>query len=166
MRDVVRWIDRAFCGTVEAVAMLCMAVYASLCFYQVLARFLINAPATWTESLTRALMIWSVYLGAVALFRRGLLISVDYLHSMTTGWRRRALDLFHFMAAFLVLGVASYYGFQLVWRVRFQIMAGVNVSIAYAYLAVPVGALFCIVGLIAHHIELARGTAQDATPIE
>lgn len=153
-RHVLRLIDSGICRTIEGVAMILMAAYASLCFYQVLVRFLINAPATWTESLTRALMIWSVYLGAVALFRRGMLISVDFVHGLCRGAPRRALDALHFVAALVVLSTACIYGFKLAWRVRYQILAGVDVSIAYAYLAIPVGALFCIFGLIAHYLEL------------
>jgi TRAP-type C4-dicarboxylate transport system permease small subunit len=153
MRSIVARIDDAFCRGVEAIAVALLVAYAALCFYQIVVRFVINVPATWTEALIRALMIWSVYLGAVALFRRGLLVSVDFLHSISSGAFRRALEILHVLAALVVLGAASIFGFQLAWRVRFQVLAGVEVSIAFAYLAIPVGALLCIVALIARYLD-------------
>ncbi|TVR08896.1 MAG: TRAP transporter small permease [Salinarimonadaceae bacterium] len=144
---------------VEALAIALLCVYASLCFYQVIARFLIDMPASWTEALTRTLMIWSVYLGALALFREGLLISVDFLYGISRGRFRRTLEVLHVAAALAVLGAACYFGFQLAWRVRHQVLAGVEISMGWAYLAVPVGALLCMIGLIARFCDRSSDPA-------
>lgn len=161
MIRLLRRSDRILCHGVEGLAIVLMCVYATLCLYQVVARFLIDVPSTWTESLTRTLMIWSIFLGALALFREGLLISVDFLYSISRGRFRRTLEAVHLVAALIVLGSACYFGFQLTWRVRYQVLAGVDISIAWAYLAVPVGSLLCIVGLIARFFDRTR----DQTPV-
>jgi TRAP-type C4-dicarboxylate transport system permease small subunit len=94
------------------------------------------------------LMVWSVFLGATALFREGALISVDFVQGLARGRYRTALNLAHFTTAMVMLGVAVWYGFQLAWRVRFQTLAGLEISIGWAYAAVPVGAFLCMLALI------------------
>ena len=64
---------------------------AAAAFYQVIARFVLHAPADWSEVLTRALLIWTVLLGALA-FRHGAMISVELLRNMLAAraglWKR------------------------------------------------------------------------------
>jgi TRAP-type C4-dicarboxylate transport system permease small subunit len=160
MRHAIIKADAWLGHIVEALAMAILVAYASLCMFQVVVRFMVDVSATWTEAITRTLMIWGVYLGAMALFRMGTLISVDFVQSMARGTFLRVLRLVHFVAALVVLSVACVFGFQLVWRIRYQVLAGVEISIAWAYLAIPVGALLCLVALIARFLQ--PGSPADA----
>ncbi len=156
MRNAIIKLDDVVGRVVEALAMIILALYASLCLFQVIARFLVDVDATWTETLTRALMVWGVYLGAAALFRMGALISVDVVMAAARGKWRAFLRHLHFYVSLGVLSFACVFGFQLAWRIRLQVMAGVEVSIAWAYLAIPVGTLLCILALIARYLDPAR----------
>jgi TRAP-type C4-dicarboxylate transport system permease small subunit len=153
MRNVVLGADRLISRLVETVAILLLLAAACLAFYQVLTRFLLEEPSTWTEVLTRTLIIWSVYLGALILFRRGTLISVDVAYRLAGPRARKVLNLAQLLASLAVLLTAFVFGLQLAWRVRFQVLAGLDVSIAYAYLAVPVGAFLSAVGAVAAYLE-------------
>jgi TRAP-type C4-dicarboxylate transport system permease small subunit len=163
MRQVIIKIDDVVGRVVELLAMALLAIYASLCMFQVVARFMVDVSATWTETLTRTLMIWGVYLGAAALFRMGALISVDLVANVAQGVWRELLRYLHFFTALIVLGFACVFGFQLAWRIRYQVLAGVEVSIAWAYLAIPIGALICILALVARFLsgEHDVGSLQD-----
>ena len=46
-----------------------------------------------------------------------------------------------------------WYGADLVWRVRFQTFASMELSMAWAYAAVPVGALLAMLATLAQHID-------------
>ncbi len=162
MRYAIIKLDDALGRVVEVLAMVILATYASLCLFQVVARFLVDVDATWTETLTRALMVWGVYLGAVALFRLGSLISVDLAMSAARGKWRAFLRHLHFYVSLGVLGFACVFGFQLAWRIRFQVMAGVEVSIAWAYLAIPIGTLLCMLALVARYVDPARNVEPIA----
>ena len=66
---------------------------AAAAFYQVIARFVLHAPADWSEVLTRALLIWTVLLGVALAFRHGAMISVELLRNLLAAraagrWRR------------------------------------------------------------------------------
>jgi TRAP-type C4-dicarboxylate transport system permease small subunit len=47
-----------------------------------------------------------------------------------------------------------------VQRLRFQNLAGLEISIAWAYAAVPVGAAFGILGVIANFLDPRRGELE------
>lgn len=163
MRQAIIKLDDVVGRVVESLAMALLAIYASLCLFQVIARFMVDVSATWTETLTRTLMIWGVYLGAATLFRMGALISVDLVANVAHGVWRELLRYIHFFIALIVLGFACVFGFQLAWRIRYQVLAGVEVSIAWAYLAIPIGALVCILALVARFLsgEHDVGSLQD-----
>lgn len=150
---LVRLLDRWVFRTVEWLAVACLAGVALLSFYQVVSRFLFDAPLSWSEVLTRALMVFAVFLGAARLFREGALIAVDLAYTTAGPRFRRLLDWLHFLCAMTFLAVACFFGFELAWRVRFQVMAGIGVPISYAYLAVPIGALLCALAVLAARLE-------------
>ena len=53
----------------------------------------------------------------------------------------------------LFLGVLVWFGIDLAWRVRFQTFASMELSMAWAYAALPVGAALAIVAVLAHHLD-------------
>ncbi len=144
-------LDRLISNIVWAVAAALLGVVACMGLYQVLVRFVFNQPSPWTEELIGRLLIWTVALGIAAGFRQGALVSVDLMLRLSTGrWHRvvRGVILFMTLAFLALLG---WLGFDLAWRIRFQTFATLPLSIAWAYLALPVGAVFSILAVIAHH---------------
>ena len=80
MRQLILNADRVVGRLIMALACLTLAAAALCGGYQILARFVLEEPSTWTEVLTRTLMIWSVFLGLSASLRGGALLSVDLLY--------------------------------------------------------------------------------------
>jgi TRAP-type C4-dicarboxylate transport system permease small subunit len=151
-----RWIlaiDRLVTNAIWALAALLLGVVASLGLYQVLVRFVLNQPSPWTEELIGRLLIWTVMLGVAAAFRQGALVSVDVLLRLARGGLRRVLRLAILAASLFFLGVIAWVGFDLAWRIRFQTFATLPISISWAYLALPVGASFSMLAVIAHHLD-------------
>jgi TRAP-type C4-dicarboxylate transport system permease small subunit len=155
-RRMSRWIlaiDRIVTNAIWALAAALLGVIACLGLYQVLMRFVFNQPSPWTEELIGRLLIWTVALGVVAAFRQGALVSVDLMLRLSRGaWRRIARWLI-LSASLFFLGILAWFGFDLAWRIRFQTFAALPISISWAYLALPVGASFSILALIANHLD-------------
>jgi TRAP-type C4-dicarboxylate transport system permease small subunit len=151
-----RWIlaiDRIVTNAVWTLAALLLGVVASLGLYQVLMRFVFNQPSPWTEELIGRLLIWMVMLGVAAAFRQGALVSVDVLLRLARGGLRRAVRLAILGASLFFLGLIAWVGFDLAWRIRFQTFAALPISISWAYLALPVGASFSMLAVIAHYFD-------------
>lgn len=146
-------IDRIVTNAVWAVAAVLLAIVSLLGLYQVLIRFVFNQPSPWTEEIIGRLLIWCVALGIVAAFRQGALVSVDLMLRWSRGTWRRIVRLVILAVTLGLLVVLAWVGFDLAWRIRFQTFASVPISISWAYLALPVGATFSALAVVAHFLD-------------
>eukprot|EP01041_Mallomonas_annulata_P041880 gene41880-66047_t len=145
-----RWTT--FIAMLAACAML--ALSASLGMFQILMRFVLEQPAEWTEVLIRFSLIWMVFLAIPAAFRQGAMVSVDVLYRWSPPALRRVLDWVVALAALALIGIVIWYGWDYAQRGGVQSMAGLeSVSMFWAYLAMPVGGVFCAVGIIGNLID-------------
>ena len=141
--------DRLLFKLVSVIAQLLLVAAAAAAFYQVIARFVLHAPADWSEVLTRALLIWTVLLGVALAFRHGAMISVELLRNLLGGARRRALEALIGLICAGFLGFVAWIGGQMTWRVRFQNVPSLDISISWIYLAIPVGATLAAIAVLA-----------------
>lgn len=153
MSKAILAVDRIVTNAIWALAALLLGGVAALGLYQVLMRFVFNQPSPWTEELIGRLLIWTVMLGVAAAFRPGALVSVDVLLRLSRGRLRRAVRLAILGASLFFLGLIAWFGFDLAWRIRFQTFAALPISISWAYLALPVGASFSMLAVIAHYFD-------------
>lgn len=142
-------IDRRLFRTVSWVAQALLWSAVAAGFYQVLARFVLESPSAWSEAWTRASMIWSVMLGVALAFRQGAMLGVDLLHNLLEPHKARLLEhlVLLIVAGFLVF--LAWVGADMTWRVRFQTMPSLSVSISWVYVSIPVGAVLSLVGALA-----------------
>lgn len=134
-----------------AQALLALCVACGL--FQVASRFLFSYPSDWSEVLTRFMLIWMVYVGAAVALRQGSMVSVDLMHRLSRGRWKRVLESIITLATVGFLATVAYWGFVIAYRVRFQEVAGLEVSMTWAYLALPIGCIFGIVAVVAHHFD-------------
>ena len=67
------------------------------------------------------------------------------------------------MLAFVLIVVLIRVGFEYAWRTRFQTISGLeSFSVSWAYLAVPVGASFCVLGIIGCLLDPRRQELETA----
>lgn len=144
-------------------AAVCLFAAASLVgIYQVITRFILNEPATWSETLVRTLLIWMVYLGLSSAIRIGALVSVDVVYRACRGRARRALEAAIALATLALLIILFWFGCEMVYRVRFQNLASLEIPVSYAYAAIPTGALLSILAVLAHYFDPRRQELENA----
>lgn len=156
LKPLRHWITRAdgvVTSIVWSIAAALLAVVTCLGLYQVLVRFVFSQPSPWSEELIGRLLIWSVALGIVAGFRQGALVSVDLMLRLSRGRWHRIVRRLILGVTVIFLAMLVWLGLDLAWRVRFQTFATLPVSIAWAYLALPVGAFFSILAVAANYID-------------
>ena len=150
--------DRILFKLVSAIAQLALVASAFAAFYQVIARFVLHTPSDWSEVSTRALLIWAVLLGLALAFREGAMISVELLRNSLKGRAVRALEGLIALVCFSFLCFLAWIGGAMMWRVRFQNVPSLDISISWIYVAIPIGA-----GLAAIAV-LARWLGGDEPP--
>ncbi|NNU79057.1 TRAP transporter small permease subunit [Halovulum dunhuangense] len=129
------------------VAAICVAlVYVMLGFLaaQVLMRYFLGAPPSWTEELAIILFAWLVLLYASVGLREGFHVAIQSIPAGWTMLNRLADRLVALLA--MVFGVVSLTaGIAYVDRTSGQKTAALQIPIEALYLAVPVcGALFIL----------------------
>jgi TRAP-type C4-dicarboxylate transport system permease small subunit len=154
-----RWTT--FIAMLGACAMLTLA--SALGMFQIVTRFVLEQPAEWTEVLIRFSLIWMVFLAIPAAFRQGAMVSVDVLYRWSPPRIKRVLDWVVALAALVLIGIIIWYGWDYARRGGVQSMAGLeSMSMFWAYLAMPVGGLFCVVGIIGNLIDPLRMELETA----
>jgi TRAP-type C4-dicarboxylate transport system permease small subunit len=155
--------ERWATGFAMAVACGMMVIAASLGAFQIVTRFVLEQPAEWTEILIRMSLIWMVFLGIPAAFRQGAMVSVDVLYRWSPPKMRRVLDWVVCLAALALIAVIIWWGWDYAKRGSVQSMAGLEeVSMFWAYLAMPVGGLFCVIGIIGNLLDPVRMELETA----
>lgn len=163
MKDLVLRVERVTTGAAMAGACAMMAVAASLGLYQIITRFVLETPAEWTEVLIRFSLIWMVFLGIPMAFRIGAMVSVDVLYRWSPPVLRRVLDVVVCAAALILVLVIIVWGWDYANRGKVQSVIGLeNVTMFWAYLALPVGGLFCLPAILAHLLDPKRIELETA----
>ena len=153
MRHTILLLDRWITGTAWTLACLLLAAISALGMWQVVARFVLSQPSTWTEESMRRLLIWMVMLGTVVAFRRGALVSVDLMLRTARGAWLTTVRWIITGTALAYLAVLVWFDINLATRVRFQTFASMELSMGWAYAALPVGAALAMVAVVAHHLQ-------------
>jgi TRAP-type C4-dicarboxylate transport system permease small subunit len=155
--------ERASTGTATALACAMLVVAAALGVFQIFTRFVIESPAEWTEVMIRFSLIWMVFLGIPAAFRQGAMVSVDVLYRWSPARIRRVLDYVVAIAALVLVAVIIWWGWDYANRGKVQSMIGLeNVSMFWAYLAMPVGGVFAVIGIIGNLLDPQRLELETA----
>ena len=163
MKALFLSLERRTTGLAMVIACAMLVVASSLGMFQIITRFVLEQPAEWSEILIRFSLIWMVFMGIAAAFRQGAMVSVDVLYRWSPPRIRRALDWVVCSAALLLVGIIIWWGWAYALRGQAQSMAGLeNVSMFWAYLAMPVGGVFSVLGILANLMDPQRQELEIA----
>jgi TRAP-type C4-dicarboxylate transport system permease small subunit len=164
VRELFLRVERASTALATALACAMMATAAGLGLWQIVTRFIIERPAEWTEVLIRFTLIWMVFLGIPAAFRAGAMVSVDVLYRWSGPRLRRVLDAMVAAAALGLIAVIVWIGWDYAQRGKVQTVTGLeDVSMFWAYLALPVGGVFAAVAIVGNWLDPKRLELETAS---
>ena len=163
MKDTLLRIERWTTGVSMIGACAMLVIASALGVFQIVTRFVLEQPAEWSEILIRVSLIWMVFLGIPMAFRQGAMVSVDVLYRWSPPRIKRVLDAVVSVAALALMLVVLWYGFDYAMRGRVQSMAGLeSISMVWAYLALPVGAVFSVFGIVGNYLDPKRLELETA----
>jgi len=154
MKQIFLAIEKIVTQVATLAACALLVIAASLGFYQVIARFVLEQTTEWTEVLTRFSLIWMVFMGVPKAYRIGAMISVDVLRRWSPPGMGRVLDSAVALAGMALSLILIVVGWDYAQRASFQSIAGLErVSMFWAYLAVPVGSIFALFGIVGQWLD-------------
>ena len=128
-----------------------MAAIVLVVSWQVISRFVLNAPSSITEELSRTLLIWIGMVGAAFAYRTGVHLGLDIVTQKFSPPVQRRLALLLtaavviFAIAVMVVGGGNLVA--LTYELN-QMSAALNIKMAYIYIAVPLsGVLIAFYGV-------------------
>lgn len=148
---------------IEHVATVLFILFFIAVLLQVLFRYVLNLPLTWSEEAARYLNVWAVLLGAALAVKRRDHLRVDLIDMWVNKWPTRAQITFYFVTTFLSLLVVislikgSYHMTIDRWSVMLTI---IPLPQGVVYLALLVGSslmsLFLINQLVSHVFQWGK----------
>ena len=163
MRELYLKIEHGSTSLATALACAMLVLASALGLWQIVTRFIIERPAEWTEVLIRFSLIWMVFLGIPLAFRIGAMVSVDVLYRWSGKRLRRVLDTMVSLAALGLISVVIVVGWNYAQRGSVQSVIGLeNVSMFWAYLALPVGGVFSVIAIIGNWLDPQRLELETA----
>lgn len=153
------WLSRQLDRAAMAAAAALGAVMATALLAQVVFRFVLEHPLSWSEELARYCFVWVGMLGASGGIRRGLHPSLDLLAARLPGrpgaWLRGAA----LLAAVAFGGLVTYYGAALALFNMRQRSPAMDLPMGVPYAAVPAAGLLMTVHLVARLLGRDRPAA-------
>ncbi|MBP1935004.1 TRAP transporter small permease [Ammoniphilus resinae] len=137
---------------------LILIVMMVLILAQVYFRFFTESSLTWSEELSRFLMIWMTFLGSAVALRRNEHIQIDNLlktNKLSNGARKGILILRGvLMIAFLV---SMFYGTLTLMQITgFQKSPSMQISMTYVYAVIPISSLLMVIYAIRELVKSIR----------
>lgn len=131
----------------ELVMMVLMAFLVVVVVASVIFRYVLLSPLSWSEEVSRYVMIWLGFLGASLAVHQGLHVGVEFVLNRVPP--RLAVWLWGLaragVAAFLL--IVMIYGFHLVANLWDQSSPVMEIRMTWPYLAIPVGSLLMLIQL-------------------
>lgn len=144
-----RWLDHA-CA---AVCALCVAVMVMLTGAQIVCRLWFTA-LSWSEELTRYLLVWSTFLGASCVYRRAGHINVTVIQSLFPKLGRQTLQTLCHVLCGIFFTLAVLYGIDYMGMQSRQLSAALRIPMSWVYLAIPVGCGLMLIHVLDHLLGL------------
>jgi TRAP-type C4-dicarboxylate transport system permease small subunit len=153
LRTAVLALDRVTTRIVTLAACAALALAAGLACYQIVMRYVLRLPTSWSEPVLQLAIVYMVYLGIAVTFRRGALVSIDLLQTMARGRARVALRWFILLAVLTLLGHMFWYGWAMAARAQANVHPTLGISMMWTFISIPVGAVFATIAVIAAHLD-------------
>jgi len=132
-----RFAERA----VDVLAIVTFSGMFACVLAQVIFRYFLNDPLTWSDELARYLFVWCAFLGWVIAARRRSHLAITMMQSRLSVRPRAALAVCAALAAVAFAIILSYYGVQITLRNADVETPSLFFTIGVVYAIVPVAAL-------------------------
>ena len=140
-----------------------IGVMTLVILYQVFMRYVLNDPPTWSEEMSRFMMVWMTFLVAPIAYRRGMNVAIETLSRYLVGRLEAALQLvLNALILYFMLQYAQE-GIGLAERGLKSKAFTVDVKLFWFYLVVPAGFFLLAAVSVEHILRAIKGLIDPAS---
>ncbi len=132
---------------IEKTLILLLALMLLQVLWQVFSRYILRIPSSFTDELSRFLLIWIGLLGASYATGKKMHLTIDLLPSYLTGNKKKILDLLiNVLVILFALLVMVIGGIRLVYITLTlgQTSSSLEIPLGYIYLVIPLSGIMII----------------------
>ena len=103
-------------GISEATGIICawsLVLIGFFITFEVVMRYVFNAPTIWVDEISRVLQVWVVYLAAAYVLKHRGMVTIELILSNPHSLWRRLAESFAILVLFIFAGTACYFGYQI-----------------------------------------------------
>jgi len=126
-------------GVIKLIILVLFVVIIFSVFYQVVSRYVFQAPPVWTEEVSRFSLVWLILLGSSVCIRKSRHFNVDYITQLLS---KKAVYILNILLSLLIVGfltVAFYFGIEVMSNSLYVTSPALGIPMAYIYLVFPIG---------------------------
>ncbi len=151
--------QQRFNKVLEFTLVFLMSILVIDVLWQVISRYLLSSPSSFTDELAGFLLIWVGVLGAAYVAGRSEHLAIDILIQKSSPARqKRLLYIIHVLILLFALAVMVVGGIILMYT-RFVLQvksAALELPLGYVYIILPISGLIIIYYKVLHMIELSK----------
>jgi TRAP-type C4-dicarboxylate transport system permease small subunit len=132
---------------------------------QVVCRFILEYPLTWTEEAARYLMVYTVFLGASLALRHHKMIAIEIISESVKPKVRKVLRIIVMIISIVFCFMLLFKGIEMLDIVQRQTSASLGISMDIPYMAIPIGAALMIINAIAVIIDFLTHEDIDTSEV-
>ncbi|WP_051965400.1 TRAP transporter small permease [Thermanaerosceptrum fracticalcis] len=152
MRKIMGFISKLE----EYVAGVLMVAIVVVIFAQVVYRYVLSSPLSWSEELGRYLFVWISFLGASIAFKKGAHLGIDVFTSKLSEKYQNYLAVIVNVLGIIFLAMIVKESAGLLERVVKQVSPAMRISMKWPYLALPVCTSLMLLHLLENTVERVK----------
>ena len=130
---------------IAVVTSLCLGGMTIIIFAQVIFRYILKSPLSWSEESARYLFVWVSFIGSVVAARQGQHIGVELLVKRFPGQIRRFVQILAHLATAGFFAVVLYAVIEMWPKLMSQTTSALKLPMGYPYLGLAIGCALMIV---------------------
>lgn len=138
------------------ISLLCLIFMSGMTFIVLLGvffRYVLRFPLSWTEELSRYMMIWAASLAvSIGIKEKGHVGLTVLFDAAKSRGIRIVLETVVFLSTLVFLVIMIYYSIQMVVEAKWQISQGLGITMVLPTLAIPVSMIIALVQLVFRYV--------------
>ncbi len=115
---------------------------------------------SWSEELSRYLLVWSSFIGMTVAFKKGAHIAVTFVVDLLPGKMQKVVQTFSCLLMAIFFGVTIWYSIYLFNVQLFQVSPAMGLKMRYIYMIIPISFSVVCVHLLNQFIHIWLPAAE------
>jgi TRAP-type C4-dicarboxylate transport system permease small subunit len=121
-----------------------MAIMVLVVFIQIIFRFLLTIPLSWSEEVARYIMVWTTFLGAALAVEKKAHPFIEVFVNLLPLEIKVPVNILIICLSCVFYAILVFYGAMFVTSSVMQPSAAMEIPMGYVYIIIPVGGIMLI----------------------